>query len=298
MSADSENQSSAPLNSSGAEDVESGSSFTVSEPTLLNMELDETKDAILIDLIRSKKKKTFVQIFVRRYQFELTTALAILLVLIIILASIFGSNLSNSYNRSTGGNVWFTTPSSDYNQYTNATTSPEVVSAGSNGPGFSPKPTIQEASIHTIPERLAKVFDITSLEDSTTSLGRAYQWIQFEDEAKSIPNYETLVQRFILAAFYFSSGGGRTSATWKICSAVPNDLVDEISEVATRCVFGDAGEDQVICAKFESFLECPEYYEDYGLDKPDQPKRRWLSAAPECDWYGITCNSVGMVTAM
>jgi hypothetical protein len=101
------------------------------------------------------------------------------------------------------------------------------------------------------------------------------------------------VQRFILATLYFATGGRRTTATWKVCSAVPSELVDGRNAFSTRCVFDD---DRTICAAIDDFRECPEYYERFNLvAPPENPKKRWLSGVSECDWYGVFCNGLGNV---
>jgi Leucine-rich repeat (LRR) protein len=50
-----------------------------------------------------------------------------------------------------------------------------------------------------------------------------------------------------------------------------------------------------VCATFEDFLECPEYFQRYNLTAPANPKKRWLSSSSECDWYGVFCNADGDV---
>lgn len=128
--------------------------------------------------------------------------------------------------------------------------------------------------------------------ESPQSFG--YNWILHQDELSFNSTNRPSVQRFILATFYFATGGRRATATWSMCSAVPviigQDNVDSFS-TPVRCVF----EQNInVCAPREQFLACPEPYQGL-VSPPHGPKTRWLSKSSECDWFGVSCNEEGKV---
>jgi hypothetical protein len=130
------------------------------------------------------------------------------------------------------------------------------------------------------------------LNDPESPQALAYDWILHQDElsfTRSSTN-PTNVQRFILASFYFATGGRRTTASWSMCSAVPV-TTDQDFSTPMRCVFE---QNISVCAPHEHFLECPEYYQ-HMESPPRNPKKRWLSKSSECNWYGILCNEDGNV---
>jgi hypothetical protein len=93
--------------------------------------------------------------------------------------------------------------------------------------------------------------DISLLNDQRKPHGRAYHWLIVRvDDFRWQADHPSLVQRFVLAAFYFATGGGRTSATWVACSAVPVEVTSERNAFSTRCVMEDG---RTICAAFEAF---------------------------------------------
>ena len=96
------------------------------------------------------------------------------------------------------------------------------------------------------------------LSDNRTPQGKAFDWIVSEDAYYACPSDErcSLIQRYILAVVYFSSGGNN----WFQCSA------DTTS--------GD----------------------DCGNEFPFVGDTRFLDSASECEWAGITCSNNGCVT--
>jgi hypothetical protein len=142
------------------------------------------------------------------------------------------------------------------------------------------------------------------LEEPGSPPNMAYNWIMEQDEMRWDQEYPTMVQRFLLATFYFATGGRLTTASWHVCSAVPNNQLQgqtNTNAFATKCVSenekdNDADTTTRVCAKFIDFNECPEYYERFELEAPSNPKKRWLSWTNECDWYGIVCDQQGLVT--
>lgn len=133
------------------------------------------------------------------------------------------------------------------------------------------------------------------LDDPNSPQNMAYNWIMEQDEMRWDNNYPTIVQRFLLATFYFATGGRLTTASWNVCSAVPENQVQlqMTNSFNTKCV---SENDRRVCARFEDFENCPEYYERFDLEVPANPKKRWLSWTNECDWYGIVCDQQGLVT--
>jgi hypothetical protein len=130
------------------------------------------------------------------------------------------------------------------------------------------------------------------LDDPESPQALAYNWILHHDElsfTRSSTN-PTNVQRFILASFYFATGGRRTTASWSRCSAVPV-TTDQDFSTPIRCVFD---QNNSVCAPDEYFLECPEYYK-HMASPPGNPQKRWLSKSSECNWFGILCNKDGNV---
>ena len=134
------------------------------------------------------------------------------------------------------------------------------------------------------------VADPQILRQSDTPQGQAFDWLSNIDER--ITNQYGIAQRFALATFYFATGGKRTIAAWKYCSAVPTTTTDAINSFSTRCIFEEG---RHVCAEIEDFVECPEYEDMVGATILGVPPKRWLSIAHECDWYGITCDDDGRV---
>ncbi len=164
---------------------------------------------------------------------------------------------------------------------------------------FQPQPTSNDPTPPSLDNYLSQVLDMSKLYDQQSPLGRAYHWIAYQDGMKYDSNYVMIVQRFVLAAFYFATGGGRTKTSWTKCSAVPPNLVLDDKTRSIRCVTDKGHEDDgIICAYTNSFRECEESDEVDYTPEPTYRKRRWLSDVVECDWYGITCNPNGHVIGL
>ena len=80
----------------------------------------------------------------------------------------------------------------------------------------------------------------------------AYKWITEKDPAKLTSKSENLAQRFLLTFLSFAMGGHN----WIYC-APPDNISDS---------------------------ECHGEYNYTNVNAS-----RWLSADPECDWFGIVC---------
>jgi hypothetical protein len=120
------------------------------------------------------------------------------------------------------------------------------------------------------------------LEDPESPQSMAYEWIINFDKLRWSHNNPSVIQRYVLAVFYFATGGRRVIAPWYVCSAVPSNPTEGRNVFQTRCVTENG---TTICAGFEEFEECSEYYERFDLKKPEKTKKRWLSWTAECDWY-------------
>jgi len=105
----------------------------------------------------------------------------------------------------------------------------------------------------------AKVTDIEELLDQSSPQYAALNWIADEDDVDV--NAVNVIQRYVLAVFYFAMSGDR----WYICPR------------GTDCL-----------CRFESYA-CMTI-EDHHVDQ--------LSKGPECDWYRLKCDEDGWVTHM
>jgi hypothetical protein len=93
----------------------------------------------------------------------------------------------------------------------------------------------------------------------------ATQWIIGQDPLQLCPQDASLIQRYIMAVFYYSTRGDR----WRRCSAA-EDLTSE-----------------------ESIQEANEMC---GISVPDgRGSNAWLGPFPECTWGGVGCDGDGNI---
>ncbi|CAJ1954698.1 unnamed protein product [Cylindrotheca closterium] len=181
--------------------------------------------------------------------------------------------------------------------YSIKTDVPTVAPSETRVDNASPPPSVNVKGENLLQE-LRSIFGqeiAIKIQNRNSPLNKSYTWIIDQDEyVKTNPNAAT-VQRFMLAAFYYATGGRRARSTWNLCSAVPvrTSRGDENRDTSLpiRCVFEEG---ESVCAFLDEFRECPEYYQDWEMP-PTAPKKRWLSNSFECDWYGISCNDDGEV---
>ncbi|KAL3766994.1 hypothetical protein ACHAWU_004492 [Discostella pseudostelligera] len=118
-------------------------------------------------------------------------------------------------------------------------------------------------------------------DDPTTPQAQALNWITNEDAIFPVlcPNQDgigckmngqmnPMVQRYILAVFYFATNGDN----WSQCSA-PDDFESEASVEAAN-------------------LECERVVTPYGVTNDrvgDNSSDAWLSPVNECEWGGVAC---------
>lgn len=84
----------------------------------------------------------------------------------------------------------------------------------------SPAPTTsckmdQDSKVSLIFSILASVSEAEALKDEGSAQGKALDWILYHDEALLCPDSDTLIQRYVMALFYFATNGDR----WNECSS-------------------------------------------------------------------------------
>eukprot|EP00934_Nitzschia_sp_Nitz4_P006847 Nitzschia sp. Nitz4//scaffold6_size259037//111449//114018//NITZ4_001070-RA/size259037-augustus-gene-0.320-mRNA-1//-1//CDS//3329556881//6837//frame0 len=122
-------------------------------------------------------------------------------------------------------------------------------------------PTLREGA-SGIEEQLELIVGEEVLKDATSSQYRALQWIIDEDPVQLTSESENLVQRFLLANFYFQL---HEETDWLSCNAPTDDDSDDF------CLF------QKLTGVF------PKTYSSVASYK-------WLSENHECYWAGLTCD--------
>ena len=100
--------------------------------------------------------------------------------------------------------------------------------------------------------RLAEVSDPNALNATGTPQNLARSWLIDSDTAYTCPDDSTIVPRYAMAVFYYSTEGG----DWAKCSA-PSDFADPAAVAA-------------------AYANCP------GTP--------WLTNGTVCNWAGLTCN--------
>jgi len=128
--------------------------------------------------------------------------------------------------------------------------------------------SLKERRIRMI-EILETVSDPVTLHMPNTPQNLALEWIIEQDTYCVCPQDFKFVQRYVLAVFYFSTGGG----TWNECNA-PSNYSDptEIAHANTNCsILGD-GHDVLNAVTFQ------------GTDA-------WLTPSYECNWGGLACRN-------
>lgn len=136
-----------------------------------------------------------------------------------------------------------------------------------NGPTLAPTSFRETIGIQ---EQLISVVGAEKLNDAESAYAKAADWIMSVDPLKLLPDSPTLIQRYLLAMFYFSSSN---KGPWKSCNP-PEEGGN------STCVF-------------MALLEIgPEF--TYG----SKESIRWLSGEDECSWAGVFCDENGYVAAI
>eukprot|EP00980_Cylindrotheca_fusiformis_P003070 scaffold713_cov131-Cylindrotheca_fusiformis.AAC.28 len=116
-------------------------------------------------------------------------------------------------------------------------------------------PETREELMMTFISIVSKKEDV---DDVDSPQNKAATWIIQEDRAQLCPQDDTFVQRYVMAVFYYSTGGDR----WIQCRS-PDDLELSNSEANEACNIASSG------------------------DTADA----WLTPGSECLWGGVLCDS-------
>ena len=157
------------------------------------------------------------------------------------------------------------------------TQSPSFVRRPSEAPSISPieivttAPTGQcnltnESRTQQIQSIVRNISLEKDLADPISPQSRALEWIINGDSLRVCPqNARELIQRYVLAVFYFSVGGG----SWDECNA-PLDLSDpdEVEKANDDCT--------ILASKYPGDI--------FG-------SKAWLTPTTECEWGGLSCYS-------
>jgi hypothetical protein len=100
----------------------------------------------------------------------------------------------------------------------------------------------------------------------------ALDWIINKDPLQLCPQDKMLVQRYVMAVFYFSTRGDR----WTQCSAPP--------------LMSDANETAVAVAETNANAACS--IQVFGFNSSSNA---WLTGGSECGWGGLGCNEDNFV---
>jgi hypothetical protein len=104
--------------------------------------------------------------------------------------------------------------------------------------------------------------------------GRAAKWIMEEDERKLSPFDESLIQRYLLAVFYFITTSNGESL-WRSCNPDFTNSSNEICDFETYTI-----------------------NEEEEVEYIPKPSYRWLSKVHECDWAGNLCDDSSTTRAI
>jgi hypothetical protein len=130
-------------------------------------------------------------------------------------------------------------------------------------------PTCERCSLG-IEEKLELEVGLDKLNDASTAEFQAKDWILYEDPRQLGPTDPNLIQRFLLATFYFET---HKLGDWASCNRQDEDDPDE------TC----------------SFLEVVGIF---PLEYEGVPGIRWLSSFHECDWSGVFCDELNQTKAI
>ena len=130
---------------------------------------------------------------------------------------------------------------------------------GPTGPTMAP--TTQRDTLG-IEEQLAEVFGSRYFEDPASIQSKALEWLINEDQLQLQPDAENLVQRYVMAYFYYETS---QEGPWRTCNPPVGDQPD-------FCYF--------------EYLTSANPYRSIEMYW-----HRWLSKLHECEWAGVICHS-------
>jgi hypothetical protein len=143
-----------------------------------------------------------------------------------------------------------------------------VTSNKSNNDPTSPTTSFRETI--GIQEQLVSVVGAEKLNDSKSPYAKAADWIMNDDPLQLLPESPSLIQRYLLAMFYFASS---INGPWASCNR-PEEGKN------STCVYKELLEVE------------PEV--TYG----SKEWIRWLSGENECKWAGVFCDENSNVAAL
>jgi len=114
----------------------------------------------------------------------------------------------------------------------------------------------------------------SAVNEDGTAHDRAASWIMYEDRLRLTPIDDNLIQRYLLAYFYFATTSNEETA-WKSCN---------------RPKFN-----QESSCNHQKFLRNPA---DDTIFYEPEPATRWLSDTHECEWIGVQCGDGQIVIAV
>jgi hypothetical protein len=131
------------------------------------------------------------------------------------------------------------------------------------------KPSVEpEEDQIIIPSQLIGITELDTLNDPSSPQARALKWIMDEDAMGLDVEDEGWLQRYIMAAFYFATGGGDN---WKECNAPMDNSQAAIDAANEKCS-----------------LEATQY--KIGKLERVYGTKAWLSPDPVCEWASVACH--------
>jgi hypothetical protein len=239
--------------------------------------------------------------WVLRHKIETTAIIVVIVGIVFIVTSVVGGGGGGGGSDASpvpqiqqpptdgGGNIGNTTTDTEN---TTGTDTPPTGTPSDATSDPSQKPTDKPSHILNSPimTELSLLTDPAILFDESSSQYKAAEWLISFDPLKLNATSPNLRQRYALATLYTATGGSLISAkagSWKACGAVPPETestsTKNTSAAGVQCIIRDG---KVICATQESFETC-NYMDRFGVLTEG---KRFMSAATECQWYGVECN--------
>ena len=152
----------------------------------------------------------------------------------------------------------------------------------------------------TAEERESQIIDELSavsfpdlFEETDSPQSQALDWILNKDSAFICPDDSSLVQRYTLGVFYYSTEGD----SWNECNA-PGDFSSEISIAAANsaCTLTTTNATQIFPVRVVWASICRLILSDISqrnLQNDIRGSNAWLSPSDECTWGGVSCYANG-----
>ena len=131
------------------------------------------------------------------------------------------------------------------------------------------KPSVEPEEEQIIPPQLIGITESNTLNDPNSPQARALKWIMDEDAMGLDVEDEGWLQRYIMAAFYFATGGGDN---WTECNAPMDNSQTAIDAANEKCS-----------------LEATQY--KIGKLERVYGTKAWLSPVPVCEWASLACHN-------